>query len=321
MQNKNGKHAHPMRFQARDCEILFSIHKYDGVLARRQIKEIYWPTASTQAMDRRMSLLYHNDYLDWPSKNHRRVHAIPEPIIWLGWRGILHIVGELKIEVIQPEGDGENQLRLLARRLRDAGIRWQREPRWSQLAHDIAINDFRMSIEGATDNWPSLELETWLPEGEFLTDTDTISFNLTHRNGKSIKKRRGIRPDGFFVLLDHLRQIKGSPARARFLLELDNSTHPLDRFGKEKALAGLAYIRSPEYKQRFGFNSGRWLVVCVSQARMENLKSQTEKVLGKGATNFFFSTLDRAQPNSVLNAPIWLRGGSDTPETLVTTIG
>lgn len=310
----------PMRFQARDAAILFSIYKYDGVLARRQLKEIYWPEATPQAMERRLSLLYRSGYLNWPSKQQRRTHPIPEPVIWLGWRGILHIAGELDVEVKPPENDGENQLRLLARRLREVGIRWQREPRWSQLAHDVAVDDFRITVEKAAESWPSLTLESWLSEGEFLTDTDTIEFTYSNRVGKKIKKRRGIRPDGFFILLDHLRQIKGSPARGRFLLELDNSTHPLDRFGKEKAIAGLAYIRSQAYKNRFGYNSGRWLVVCVSKQRMLNLKNQTEKVLGRGASNFYFTTLQLAQSDTVLNAPIWLRGGTEEREPLVRTI-
>jgi hypothetical protein len=320
MKMKNKKNPKPMRFQPRDNEIIFAIFKYDGVLSRRHLKVKFWPNATTQAMERRLSLLKMNGFLDWPSKDHRRIHPISEPVIWLGWRGILHIAGSLEIVVKPPVNHRENQLRLLARRLREAGIRWQREPRWSQLAHDIAVNDFRLAVEGSVEKWPSLTLETWLPEGEFLTDTDTIEFAFTNRNGRSIKKRRGIRPDGFFVILDHLRQINGSPARARYLLELDNSTHPLDRFGNEKAIAGLEYIRSQAYKDRFKFNSGRWLIVCVSPKRMANLKSQTEKVLGNEARNFYFTTLDKTTPKTVFNAPIWLQGGAKNPETLVTTI-
>lgn len=310
----------PMRFQQRDKEIIFAIYKHDGMLARRQLKAMFWPTSTNQAMERRLSLLQQNGYLDWPSKQHRGLHPISEPIIWLGWRGVMQIIGEMEIIIEPPSNHGENQLRLFARRLRDKGIRWQREPRWSQIAHDIAVNDFRLAVEWAANIWPSLTLETWLPEGEFLTDTDRITFNTTNRNGKHIQQKRGIRPDGYFELLDHLRQINGSPARARFLLELDNSTHPLDRFGKEKAIAGLAYIRSKEYKERFGFNSGRWLIVCKSQLRMENLKEQTENVLKNDARHFLFTTLESAVPEKVLNSPIWLRGGELIPERLVTTI-
>jgi hypothetical protein len=316
----NKKTSKPMRFQQRDSRIIAAIHKYDGVLARRHIQAMFWPHASPQAMERRLSLLRSNDFLDWPSQEHRRVHAIPEPVVWLGWRGVMQLASEMNIDVNPPESDGENQLRKFSRRLRVVGIRWQREPRWSQLAHDISVIDFRLAIEKAVANWPSLELESWLPEGEFLTDTDRITFSFKDRRGKKVKKRRGVRPDSFFVLQDHLRLINGAPARARFLLEFDNSTHPLDRFGKEKALAGLAYIRSRAYKQRFGYNSGRWLVVCVSPARLENLKIQTEKVLGKGAVNFNFTTLEQALGGDVLSAPIWARGNSKEREPLIRNI-
>jgi hypothetical protein len=281
---------------------------------------MFWPKATSQAMERRLSLLHNNAYLDWPSKEHRRIHPIPEPVVWLGWRGATHLASQLNLEIAPPDNDGETQVRAFARRLRGVGVRWQREPRWSQLAHDIGAVDFRLAVEKSVRHWPSLELETWMSEGDFLTDTDRIAFSFKDRRGKTIKKTRGVRPDSFFVLRDHLRLIKGAPARARFLLEFDNSTHPLDRFGKEKALAGLAYIRSEAYRQRFGYNSGRWLVVCVSQTRLENLKTQTEKVLGKGAVNFHFTTLEQVLRSDVLSAPIWIRGGFSGRESLIRSI-
>lgn len=302
----------PVRFQPRDGEILTAIHKYDGMLAKRQIKAMFWPDSSLQAMERRISLLYHTAYLQIPTFEQRRFHPISEPIVWLGWRGISFVASQIGIEVEEPKIENETHLRRFEKQLRQADIRWQREPRWSQLAHDIAVNDFRLTIEQATQHWPSLSLEEWIPEGKFLTNMDVISL--------SQKEKKGVRPDGFFVLVDHLRQIDNSPAKARFLLELDNSTHPLTRFGKEKALSGLAYIRSSEYRKRFGFNSGRWLVVCKSKARMLNLKNQTEKVLNKQAANFLFTTFDLVKPNTVFNEEIWWRGGMDDQVALVGNI-
>ncbi|MEX1248670.1 MAG: replication-relaxation family protein [Anaerolineales bacterium] len=305
----------PMRFQARDGDILAAVHKYDGLLAKRQIKQLFWPQASLQAMERRLSLLYHTAYLNMPDFDQRRIYPISEPIVWLGWRGVLFVASQIGIEIEPPKPVNENQLRRLEKRLREAGLRWQREPRWSQIAHDIAVNDFRLTVEQAANHWPSISLEEWIPEGEFLTNMDTVVISSAD------KQRKGIRPDGFFVLVDHLRQIENSPAKARFLLELDNSTHPLNRFGRDKALAGLAYIRSNAYRKRFGFNSGRWLVVCKSQARMINLKKQTEKVLGRQATNFLFTTFDKVLPTTVINMPIWWRGGSSDQIALVGNIG
>jgi len=310
----------PMHFQERDGQIISAIHQYDGVLSRRQIKAMFWPKATTQAMERRLSLLFHNCFLNWPDPDQRRTKPIPEPLVWLGWRGILYVASRIGIEVHEPTKDGENQIRLLEKNLRKSGLSWKREPRWSQLAHDIAVNDFRMIVERAVRKWPSLTLETWLPEGEFFSKMDVISVPYTDPRGEKKSRRKGIRPDGFFILVDHLRQIKNSPARGRFLLEFDNGNHPLNRFGRDKAVPGVQYLRSKAYKQRFGFNSGRWLVVCNSKQRLHNLKTQTEKMVGQDASIFLFTTMDQARPETVLNAPIWLRGGSAKMERLVKTI-
>jgi hypothetical protein len=302
----------PMRFQARDGAILQALHTYDGVLARRQIKDMFWKEASTKTMERRLTLLYHNAYLNMPSLDQRRVYPIPEPIVWLGWRGILHVANQLEVDIDDPLSSNENQLRMLEKKLRQLGIHWHREPRWSQLGHDIAVNDFRMMIEKAVSYWPSLELEQWIPESEFLSNMDVIRLK---------NRSKGVRPDGFFVLLDNMHLINNSPAKARFLLEFDNGTHPVTRFGRDKAIPGMAYIRSKAYRERFGFNSGRWLVVCKSELRMQHLKERTEKVLGSNASYFFFTYMDNISFKSVFSQPVWYCGGSKEPMQLIQNIG
>ena len=309
-----------MRFQSRDGEIIQALHTYDGVMARRQIKDLFWKSTSVKTMERRLTLLYHNSFINLPTLDQRRRNPISEPIVWLGWRGILYLAGQMEIDVPSPNNAGENQMRLLEKRLREEGIGWQREPRWSQLEHDIAVNDFRMAIEKASKKWPSVTLERWIPEGDFLREMDTIDFEYKDQDGKIRKRRKGIRPDGYFVLLDHLRLINNSPARARFLLEFDNGNHPLTRFGKDKAVPGVAYVRSNAYKQRFGFNSGRWLIVCNGEKRMHNLKARTEKAVGVNASIFLFTTTGQIEPETVLNMPIWIKGGSNKLMSLVNTI-
>ncbi len=310
----------PMRFQKRDGKILAKIQAYDGFLSRQQVKSIFWPQAATQAMERRLSLLFHNGYLNWPDTSQRRTKPIPEPIVWLGWRGILHIAAQNGVDVKPPLNEGENQMRLLERRLREKGVRWQREPRWSQLSHDIAVNDFRWQVEQAVNQWPSIALETWLSEGDFLREMDVVEIAHAGQNGMQKKRRKGVRPDGYFILVDQLRKSNNLPAKARFLLEFDNSNHSLTRFGKDKVLPGVAYVRSPVYKARFGFNAGRWLVVCYGRQRLLHLKAITEKTAGANASLFLFTTMGQVKPETVLNAPIWLRGGSDKVEQLVKPI-
>lgn len=324
MTNKNIKehNSHSMRFQQRDESILKTIQSFDGILARRQIKAIFWKDASNQAMERRLSLLFHNHYLNWPNAEQRRTRPIPEPVVWLGWRGILHLAEQqTHLDAAEPKSCSENQMRLLEARLRKEGIYWQREPHWSQLAHDIAMNDFRMQVEKAVSELPSITMEPWQTEGSFRRDMDIISYEYVNRNGQKERMKHGVRPDGFFTLVDHLRQINNQPAKARFLVEYDNSTHPLFRFGKHKALPGLNYIRSEAYKNRFGFNSGRWLVICKSEARLKNLKDQTEYVLGKQASNFLFSVVRELNNDNVLTSPVWHLGASKKREALVKNVG
>ena len=122
----------PMRFQARDAAILQAIYENDGILARRHLKALFWPHATKQAMEQRLSSLYHNGYLNWPNLEQRRTKPVPEPVVWLGWRGALSIAGQHGVQVQPPKSSNENQLRIIEKRLRDQGIRWHREPRWIQ---------------------------------------------------------------------------------------------------------------------------------------------------------------------------------------------
>jgi hypothetical protein len=241
----------------------FLAKPFDQKSERRRIHWpiIFWSQTSKQAMERRLSLLRYNGYLDWLSSEQRRTKPVPEPVVWLAWQGVRYIAGQSGVFIKPPANSGENQLCLLDRRLREQGVRWLREPRWSQLAHDLVVVDFRVAVDAAVTMLPSMDMETWIPEGDFLSQMDVVDFTYTGKDGKTRKGRKGVRPDGYFVILDHERQAKGSPSRARFLLELDNSTHPHERFGRDKVAAGLAYIKSPAFKARFGYNAGWWSVM------------------------------------------------------------
>lgn len=304
-----------MRFQKRDGVILQTIYVYGGVLARRHIKEMFWPDSSIRPMERRLSKLYHADYIDWPSSHHRRTKPIPEPICWLGWRGVLYLACNSGAKVEPPNRINENQLRVLQRRLREQGFSWLREPRWQQLEHDLAVVDFRMSAERSITEVPEMVLEEWIHESEFRSDSDEIEYVVNARNGKISKK--GVCPDSYFVIRNKKLIRAGAPSTARFLLELDNATHPNRRFGLEKVLPGVAYIRSPEYKERFGFNAGRWLVVTTGERRLKNLMQQTKTKAKEDSKLFFFTTIDEAIKNNVLISPIWRQVGDSESKPLI----
>ena len=305
-----------MRFQERDGAILVRIYEYGGVLALRHLKFLFWPHTTLRAMQKRLANLAENSYLDRPTAYQRKTQPIPEPICWLAWKGIIWVAGQNNVVVNRPANEGENQMRKLAKRLLDRGIRWLREPRWIQLAHDLAVVDFRLAVEHAVGELPALSLEQWRHESEFRSDGDAVEYQITGRDGKVKQGRKRVYPDSYFVLVDQQRTAQGLLARARFLLELDHATHTNERFGREKVAPGVVYLKSPEYEARFGDNSGRWLVVTTGERRMRNLMRQTHQVAGSGAEAFLFTTFDRLGTVNVLTEPIWWQVGGTEPVTL-----
>ncbi|MCH7662277.1 MAG: replication-relaxation family protein [Chloroflexi bacterium] len=306
----------PLRIQSRDVELMQTIHDYDGVLARRQIKQLFWPDKSAQAMEARLSKLYHNAYLDWPDEHQRRIRPIPEPLVWLGWRGALTISGNNGDGIEYPTSENENQMRTLQVRLRKHGMRWLREPNWNQVRHDLVVIDFRIAVEQSLKKNSQLSLERWIPESVFRANTDRIKFSVKGNNGKTYQRTKGVVPDGFFTIADTKRKANGQPHRARFLLEVDMATHDNPSFGIEKAAAGAAYIQSRAYRDRFGVNAGRWLVVTTGETRMQNLMRQTKQKASMNAKLFYFTTRDSLQNRDPLTHPIWWQVDKEQPQSL-----
>jgi hypothetical protein len=303
-----------MRFQPRDGEVLIAIYTRGGVMAKRQLKALFWADKTDRAMEKRLAKLNRGGYIDWPTLADWRTKPIPEPICWLGPEGIRWVAAQRGVELDLPPGNHENQLRRLEVKLRERGIYWLREPRWIQLGHDLAVGDLRLLVETAVSRQPGLELEHWLHEGVFRSRMDVVEYPLP---GSGKPAKRGVCPDSYFVLLDTRRAARGQQARARFLLELDMATHDNPSFGREKVLPGVQYLLSPQYKARFGDNSGRWLVVTTGPRRLQNLKRQAESVAGKGAAAFYFTTFDQLHPETIFTGPVWWRGGEETPRPLL----
>ncbi len=170
---------------------------------------------------------------------------------------------------------------------------WRQEPRWFQIEHDLAVNDFRLDLEQACRDYPQVKLETWIPESEFWAYPNRVEYVY---NGE--KMYRYIRPDGFFML-------RTDQHRICYLLEVDRSTEDNPRFLREKILPGLAYTKSQVYKERFGHYSGRWLVVTTGGRRMANMLLQARHAETKG--EFYFTTFDQISPQTLLFNPIWRR--------------
>lgn len=272
----------PMKLTERDSRLLEAVHAFDGVLGDYQIRRLFF-TGERQAR-LRLSLLFQHGYLAKPSRMQRA--SSPCMVYWLARRGAAHVAG------------------LHGQTLRE--FTYRRAPRWAQIAHDLGVNDFRLDVMDACAENEDVSLEQWIPEGEFWAHPDRVEYRLA--SGQ--KARRLVRPDGFFVL-------RKGKHHSRLLLEIDCATEDNPRFAREKVRPGVAYLRSEAYKQRFGYQSGRWLVVTTSERRLRNMKRQTEIAVGRDAQVFLFTTAAKVTPQSVLTAPIWLRGGDERPSALL----
>ncbi len=278
-----GEHRNipPMRLTTRDGKILETIHAYDGVLSEHQIKRLFF-TGSSQ-MQLRMRHLFRHGYVARPDR--RRRASIPAMVYWLTRKGAEYVAG------------------LSGTPLEEFSYR--REPKWMQLLHDLSVNDVRISFQEAGQIEPDIAVEEWIPQGIFWANPDRVEFRLP--NG-SVGKRF-IRPDGYAV-------VSRGAYVSRLLLELDRATEHNPRFGVEKVIPGIAYIRSDLYCRRFGFNSGKWLVITTSERRLKNLKRITEAVAGHNAGLFYFTTIEHIDAAHLFSAPIWQRGGNTTPVAL-----
>jgi hypothetical protein len=268
-----------MQLTERDKRILQAVHTYDGMLGFKQIQRIFG-MGKSQA-EQRLKLLYQHQYLNRPIRKQRM--RLPQMIYWLDKQG-----AEL---VASLEG------------LSTAQLGWRKEPRWFQVEHDLAVNDFRLDISEACKKNLDISLETWIPEGEFWSYPDLVEYRYSDR-----KLQRRIRPDGYFMLTIPRNRI-------RYLLEIDRGTEDNPRFLREKILPGMAYIRTKKYEERFGHRSGRWLVVTTGERRMQNMLRQARRVDNKGI--FYFTTYDQISVESILQSPIWLRPDRDGPVPLV----
>jgi hypothetical protein len=306
-----------MRLQERDKQIIIAIFLNEGILAVRQIFQRFWSGKTLRAVQRRLAILTKNEYLGRPTRKDYKIRPIPEPVCFLGWRGILVVASLMGVDVKPPKVITETNLRKLEKKLREKGVRWVREPRWSLLRHDIAVTDFRYALESSIQNLSSYSLENWLSDYVFRSDTDEVTYRIVSRDGSIISKKKGVIPDAYFEIVDEDMSVNGESIRARFLLEMDMATHSRNRFCNDKAIPGVAYIKSGLYKQRFGSNNGFWLVVCISTRRMKFLMKNVRERMGKDFQKFFFTTLNRVKEEDILTTPIWFHGQEKQPRALL----
>jgi hypothetical protein len=145
-----------------------------------------------------------------------------------------------------------------------------------------------------------------------------VLYEAKNQKGQFYSARKSVFPDSYFEIVNIDLKKQNKPYKIRFLIEVDMSTHNPGRFGRTKVAPGVAYIFSREYKERFGANSGYWLVIAKGgQTRIKNMMRQTEEQANDKVDIFFFTSLIELDGVNPLTSPIWRQIGKEDPRALI----
>jgi len=278
-----------MALVERDVRMLEHVQYYGGVLRADHLLDLEFPGTRGKACQRRLTRLFHNGYLLRSSK----VGSVycGGAVYWLTRKGAREIAA----------GAADHPS------VSSSGV----SPVWSQIHHDLRIVDIVLAVQGAcAASSGEFKLREWFTERDLRQEATSVPY--VTRAG--VTASRKVIPDAYLQLERHTGS--GQPFYSRLLLEVDNSTHPQRRFADDKVLPGIAWVKSAGYTKRFGAPRGRWLVVTKSEQRLSALKETSERVAGKAAAFWYFTTFAQISPETLLSAPIWQRGGTPLPTAL-----
>jgi hypothetical protein len=261
------KQPPPIRLTERDLHIIRSVYEY-RMLTTQHLQTLFF--SSLHQAYARLAALYHHGFLD---RQFLGVHAdkMNTPLLYvLDRRGAELLQANLGVEVTWSK-DLKQVTALF-------------------LEHTLAINTVRVAIAKACalQGW---QLLTW--QGE--NDLKAAYERVTIRTGGGRMREISLIPDSYFVL-------ETPRGKAHFFLELDRGTMTTTRF-KSKIEAYQVYYQSGAYQRRYETRSLRVLTVTLSEIRAENLRQVSEEAGGK--QRYWFTVLEKIQPQSVLNVPIW----------------
>jgi hypothetical protein len=268
----------------RDRRILQTIPQFEGFLSVDQVRWLFFPRTNggKRAAYRRCRAMTTAHYLRVADKHERKL--IPAQIYWLDEAGYQLYTAD------NPSSK----------------LRWRKKPRFDRVAHDLSVNDFHLDLlEAATEH--DFELVEWYPGYIFETYPDTITFLNTRQK----ETHRRIEPDSFFML-------KHNQKYRRFGLEVELSPKKTMRLMDDKVLPLLAWVKSAEYKQRFGYKSGGFLFTFSDETvgLMQLLIDRIRQTLKEEGRYFHFARMSDINPETILTAPIWHKSTTREPLSL-----
>ncbi|MBZ0282469.1 MAG: replication-relaxation family protein [Anaerolineae bacterium] len=263
-----------LQLTERDRGLFECIYAYGGVLASRHIHQLVFPSTNGRACQLRLSRLFHQDYL----ARTRKIGTF----YWLTRRGMSAIAANVLGGIPQSQ--------------------FGFTPRWAQLDHDLRIVDILLAMQMAcAGSGGVLKINQWWVERDLR---GRVTAGLS---AKQAGQLRSVIPDAY-IQIDRYGEGQ-HPFHSRLLLEVDNGTHPNPRFAEHKVLPGLEWLKSKAYQQQFGAARGRWLVVTTSDKRLAYLKDTVQRVAGKQAMIWHFTTMNQLTAQTALTEPIWYRAG------------
>lgn len=283
-------------------KLLLTIHKYNGVVPKTLLKEMFWKGKTTRAMDIALKKLVNQNLIKTDGEEERRKYYIPEPVVWLASEGMAKLCAEaFQVKVTPPVSDKPATLASYRKRLNKYHIGWRTTP-LSNLNHDLSGLKCRLKIEQEIEDLQGISILDWYTENKMRTLARFIDVDYPD----GIKQKK-VYPDDVAIFENTNDLINGQPTIQRSLFEYDMGS----RFSWEnvKARPGEAYIQSDNYKDIFGYNSGTFRIITTTEQRLKLLMEKTKNSTSRVSKYWSFTTFDEAlnPQNNILTSPIWRR--------------
>lgn len=269
----------PMQLMARDELIIRWVYEL-RFATQEQLQRLLFSATTASSCKRRLTLLYHNGYLDRRLLPLRSQFGANRAAYCLEKRGAQLVAFDEKTgraQIAWRPADNDRELYFLE--------------------HTLACNDCRVCITLASrqDNY-----------GLVWTDERTLKSAAMRdfvRDPRHKDERLAVIPDGYF-------QLTTDRPAAGFALELDRGTVE-ERPFKTKIRALGEWKVTGAYSRRFNTESLRVLFVVAPNnrdpRRLERIKLWTEAE--GGLSLFWFTSLSELSPTTVFHQPIWQVAG------------
>lgn len=301
MEMKEMDKRKPFRLTNRDREIVRAVYDYRALISS-QINTLFFSKQGGNVNQQkpssrclqRLRRLYEHGFLhraeqpSKPSEGHK-------PFVYFLDKGGVNLLAEMR-GVFPDDLDWHPK---------------HKQIRPQAINHLLATNDVRIAIELAAKAL-SADIRKWLDDSTLRRKEMKDRVEISTPQGK--RKPVAIVPDGYCLLS------VGEHNYHNFLeIDMGTVTGQSSNYGRRdfsrKIRGYIAYGTSGQYQERYQAQSMRVLIVTTGEKRMENLKAVAEKAGGRD--QFWFTTFDKINEDSVLSVPIWAVAGREERHPLV----